>query len=61
MLKYLIGFDIYLLPDTSMSLMATTMAGSMSNVVKPLMRNDAEMELSPRLERRISTPARSRI
>ena len=51
----------YLLPDISISLMATPMLGSMSKVVRELIKMDADAELRPRLERRTATPACSRI
>jgi hypothetical protein len=44
-----------------MSLIAIPMLGSISNVVKALIRIDAEAELRPMLERRTLTPACSRI
>jgi hypothetical protein len=50
-----------LLPDISTSLIAIPMLGSISKVVKALIRIDAEDELSPMLERRTPTPACSRI
>jgi hypothetical protein len=50
-----------LLPDISMSLIAIPMLGSISKVVKALMRIDAEEELRPMFERRTPTPACSRI
>jgi hypothetical protein len=50
-----------LLPDISMSLMAIPMLGSISKVVKALIRIDADKELSPMFDRRIPTPACSSI
>jgi hypothetical protein len=50
-----------LLPDMSMSLMAIPMLGSISKVVKALIRMDADKELSPMFDRRIPTPACSSI
>lgn len=50
-----------LLPDISMSLMAMPMLGSISKVVKALIRIDAEEELSPMFDRRTPTPACSSI
>jgi hypothetical protein len=50
-----------LLPDISMSLMAIPMLGSISKVVKALIRIDADKELSPIFDRRIPTPACSSI
>lgn len=44
-----------------MSFMPTPMQGSISKVVKALMRNEAELVPRPKLERRTSTPASSRI
>jgi hypothetical protein len=51
----------YLLPDISISLIAKPMLGSMSKVVRELIKMDAEAELRPKLERRTDTPACSRI
>lgn len=51
----------HLLPETSMSLMATAIQGSINKVVNALMRNEADSEPIPRSERRTSTPASSRI
>lgn len=51
----------YLLPETSMSLMATAIQGSISRVVTALISKDADDELIPKFERRIPTPACSRI
>jgi hypothetical protein len=50
-----------LLPDISMSLIAMPMLGSISKVVRALMRIDAEEALRPRFDRRTPTPACSRI
>jgi hypothetical protein len=50
-----------LLPDISMSLIAIPMLGSISKVVSPLIRIDADEELSPMFARRTPTPACSRI
>jgi hypothetical protein len=51
----------YLLPEISISLMANPMLGSISKVVRELIKMDADAELSPRLERSTATPACSRI
>lgn len=51
----------YLLPDVSISLMPMPIQGSIRKVVNALIRNEAEFELRPMLERRTSTPASSRI
>jgi len=51
----------YLLPETSMSFMAKAIQGSINKVVRALIRNDADSEPMPISERRISTPASSRI
>lgn len=51
----------YLLPDISISLMAMPILGSINNVVRALIRRDAESELMPIFESRTSTPACSRI
>jgi hypothetical protein len=51
----------YLLPERSISLMAKPMLGSISKVVRELIKMDADAELRPRLERRTATPACSRI
>lgn len=51
----------YLLPETSMSLIATAIAGSINKVVIALISRDAEDELRPKFERRTPTPAWSRI
>jgi len=53
--------DAYLLPDISMSLMATAIQGNINKVVTQLIRKDAEVEPRPRFERRYPTPACSRI
>jgi len=53
--------DKYLLPEMSMSLIATAIQGSIKKVVNALIRNDAEVAPIPRSERRTSTPASSRI
>ena len=50
-----------LLPDISMSLMAIPMLGSISKVVKALIRIDADKELSPTFDKRTPTPACSSI
>lgn len=50
-----------LLPEKSMNLMATLIAGSINKVTKELIRMDVEVELRPRFERRTPTPACSRI
>ena len=50
-----------LLPDISMSLIAIPMLGSISKVVKALIRIDAEDALRPMFDRRTPTPACSRI
>lgn len=50
-----------LLPATSTNLIATAMQGSISKVVNALIRKDADSEPIPKLERRTSTPACSRI
>lgn len=47
----------YLLPDTSMNLIATAILGSIKKFVNALMRKDAESDPIPRLESRTSTPA----
>ncbi|GER29356.1 NIMA-related serine/threonine kinase 1, partial [Striga asiatica] len=46
---------------TSMNLIATAILGSIRKLVKALMRNDAESDPMPRLERRTPTPACCRI
>jgi hypothetical protein len=51
----------YLLPEISMSLMATAIQGSINNVVRALISRDVEAELRPKFERRTPTPACSRI
>nr|CAB3448432.1 unnamed protein product [Digitaria exilis] len=48
-------------PDTSMRRMATPMVGSISSVVRPLMRMEVESALRPRLASRTLTPAWLRI
>ena len=53
--------QIYLLPATSISRIATAILGSINKVVIPLISSDAEDELMPMLERRTPTPACSRI
>lgn len=50
-----------LLPATSTNLIATAMQGSISKVVNALIRKDEDSEPIPKLERRTSTPACSRI
>lgn len=51
----------YLLPAMSISLIATPMLGSINNVVKPLIRKEAESDRRPKCDRRTPTPACSRI
>lgn len=51
----------YLLPEMSISLIATAMEGSINKVVMALMSKEAEAELMPMLERRTPTPACSSI
>ena len=50
-----------LLPATSMNFIAIPIEGSINKVTRPLIRMDAEVLLIPRFERRIPTPACSRI
>jgi len=50
-----------LLPEISISLMATPMDGSINKVVRTLIRIDVESELMPMFERRTPTPACSKI
>ena len=57
----MVGERTNLLPETSISLMATAMHGSINNVVRALIRIDAESELMPKFSRRTPTPACSRI
>lgn len=51
----------YLLPEMSMSLIATAMEGSINKVVMALISKEAEAEPMPMLERRTPTPACLRI
>jgi hypothetical protein len=51
----------YLLPEISISLMATAIEGSINKVVSALISRDEEAELMPKFERRTPTPASSRI
>ena len=51
----------YLLPLTSISLMAKPIEGSINKVVRPLMSSDADSEPMPIFDRRTPTPACSRI
>ena len=51
----------YLLPEISISRMATAIHGSINKVVIVLIRKDADVELRPRFDRRKPTPACSRI
>lgn len=51
----------YLLPEVSISLMAMPIDGSINKVVRALMRIEAEVEPRPKFDKRIATPACSRI
>lgn len=51
----------YLLPATSISLIATPMLGSINKVVTPLISRDAESGRIPRFARSTPTPACWRI
>lgn len=60
-LRDFFNIKTYLLPETSISLMAKPIQGSINKVVKALIRNDADAEPMPIFSRRTATPASSRI
>jgi hypothetical protein len=51
----------HLLPEISISFIATPIHGSIRRFVNALIRNDAEFVLRPKFARRTETPASSRI